>query len=359
EMWKDFTNDDTKFLNYSEGWYGTDEPYQVAISSIVSVAFNHEYGTPLNESWFRDAIGYMINYDPIPDAAASGYTRRACATFIDNVSSTQMIYYNETLDAAYRRSYNPSQAAAILTAHGCTGTVGGTWTLPDGVTTIGPFTMICPAGWGDVRVFSEYVCDDISDFGIEVTFDGIDVDTIGWAAWTALWTTRSYTLGMSCGTPKVVETPEVFFNGWRAFKDWNNNITGWNTAKAWEYDALYKQLETENDPVRYQYLLDEIQRIFCEETPELPCFINGYWYTTSSYYWDGWCNANNEYQQIVTEWTNDAIPMKTRLILNLVSTGRDPPPSEGIPWTGLELFMILGLVSTIVLAGYKIYRKKR
>ncbi|MBY9005720.1 MAG: hypothetical protein KGD63_03090, partial [Candidatus Lokiarchaeota archaeon] len=121
---------------------------------------------------------------------------------------------------------------------------------------------------------------------------------------------------------------------------------------------LYLQLETESDPVRYQYLLDEIQRIFCEEIPEIPCFVNGYWYTYSDWYWEGWTNALNNYQQLITEWTNNHIPMKTRMILNLVSTGRGAP-GGGIPWTGLEIFMILGLVSTIILAGYKIHRKKR
>ncbi|MBY9005599.1 MAG: hypothetical protein KGD63_02475, partial [Candidatus Lokiarchaeota archaeon] len=93
--------------------------------------------------------------------------------------------------------------------------------------------------------------------------------------------------------------------------------------------------------------------------PEIPCFVNGYWYTYSDYYWEGWTNALNNYQQIITEWTNNHIPMKTRMILNLVSTSRGTRACSCAPWSGLEIFIILGLVSTITLVGYKIHSKKR
>ena len=307
-------------------------------------------------------MAWMINYDPIPAAAAQGYTRKSEATFLDSLSSVHAPYFNESLATQYRRSFNYTKAAEILTANGCIGTIGGAWTLPAGLGggTIGPFTMICPPGWTDVRTFTEYVCNDFTNFGITVTFEAVDTDVSGgWDYWVAKWMDRDYTLGMSVGEPKVLETPEVFFNGWRAYKGWNNNITGWNTAAAWEYDALYLQLETEADPVRYQYLLDEIQRIFCEEIPEIPCFVNGYWYTYSDYYWEGWTNALNNYQQLITLWTNNHIPMKTRMILNLVTTERVTTCCYLSPWTGLEIFMILGLVSTITLVGYKIHSKKR
>ncbi|MBY9005312.1 MAG: hypothetical protein KGD63_00980, partial [Candidatus Lokiarchaeota archaeon] len=340
------------FVRYAKGWYLQEKPYQAALSSPLNVAFNHEYGAPLNESWFREAMAWMINYDPIPAAATQGYTRRSEATFLDSLSSVHAPYYNESLAAQYKRSFNYTHAAKILTDNGCTGTIGGTWILPDGITTIGPFTMICPPGWTDVRIFTEWVCADFTNFGITVTFETVDTDVAGgWDNWVAKWINRDYTLGMSVGEPKVIESPEVFFNAWRDHKAWNNNITGWNTAEAWEYDALYIQLETEDDPIRYQYLLNEIQRIFCEEIPEIPCFVNGYWYIYNDWYWEGWTNALNNYQQLITLWTNNQIPMKTRMILNLVATGCSysefgPGPSvwdiiKAIPFVGI--FIIIGI----------------
>ena len=360
KMQNDF--DDSAFLKYANGWFGRDAPYQAALSSPLNVAFNHEYGFPLNESYFREAMAWMINYDPIPDAAASGYTRKSEATFLDSLSTVHAPYFNDSLADTYRRTYNQTHAAKILTDHNWTGTIGGTWLMPGSVP-VPTLTMICPQGWDDVRTFTEYVSNDFQAFGIPVIYEAIDTDAVGgWKIWTERWTTRNYELGMSVGEPKVIEPPEVFFNAWRGDIDWNNNVTGWNSATAHEFDALYLKLESESDPIKYQYYLDEIQRIFCEEIPEIPCFVNGYWYTYSEYYWEGWTSSDNEYQQLITVWTNNHIPMKHRMILNLVSTGRPPLSSHSddyIPWTGLEIFMILGLVSTIVLVGYKIYRKKR
>ncbi|MBN1215195.1 MAG: hypothetical protein JXA99_07095, partial [Candidatus Lokiarchaeota archaeon] len=79
-----------------------------------------------------------------------------------------------------------------------------------------------------------------------------------------------------------------------------------------------------------------------------------YWYTTSSYYWDGWCNANNEYQQIITEWTNDAIPMKTRLILNLVSTGISYPAVLGgfHPFMLIAPLILIGTIGILLIYGF-------
>ncbi|MBY9005313.1 MAG: hypothetical protein KGD63_00985 [Candidatus Lokiarchaeota archaeon] len=351
------------FFRYAKGWYLQEAPYQIALSSPINVAFNHEYGAPLNESWFREAMAWMINYDPIPDAATQGYTRRSEATFLDSLSSVHKPYFNESLADRYRRSFNYTKAAEILTANNCTGNIGGTWTLSAslGGGTIGPFTMICPLTWTDVRIFTEFVCNDFTNFGITVTYEPVDTDVAGgWETWVSRWMDRDYTLGMSSGEPKVIESPEIFFNGWRDDPDWNVNITGWHSLASQEFESLYIQLETENNTVKYQYILDEIQRIFCEEIPEIPCFVNGYWYTYSDWYWNGWTNAINNYQQIITEWTNNQIPMITRMILNLVSAGRGSGCGCGdlIPWSGLEIFIILGFVSTIVLTGYRIRKRK-
>jgi len=370
ELWKDF--DKNAFLDYAASWYNRSAPYEAALASPLNVAFNHEdpFHPELAQPWFRHALSYMINYNPIPAAAASGYTRRGMPNMLDNTSTVQKVYFNETLKNQYWFDYNLTEAYKILKANDCwmtnTTWVKGTpptWAFGAAYDnrTFGPYSMICPAGWTDVRIFTEYVCNDFQAAGVPVYYEAIDTDaTGGWSIWSSRWTNRFYTLGMSVGEPKVLETPEVFFNGWRAFKDWNNNITGWHSAAAFEFNDLYLQLESEADPDRYQYLLDQIQEIFCKEIPEIPCFVNGYWYAFSEYYWKGFTSIDNEYQQLITIWTNNAIPMKTRMVLNLVSTHRAAVSvGGGIPWTGLEIFMILGLVSTIILAGNKVYRKRR
>ena len=358
EMWNDFN--DNAFLKYASSWFGTDEPYQAALSSPLNVAFNHEGGAPLNNPVFREAMAFMINYDPIPAAAASGYTRRSEATFMDSLSTVHAPYFNDSLATQYKRDYNLTKAEALMGTIGYTKGTDGIY--ESGGVDIGPFTMICPQGWDDVRVFTEYVCADFTAAGVPVSYEAVDTDAVGgWKTWSDRWTTRDYDLGMSVGEPKVLEPPEVFFNGWRAYKDWNNNITGWDTAKAHEYDALYLKLESESDPVAYQYYLDEIQRIFCEEIPEIPCFVNGYWYACSEYYWEGWCNADNQFQQLITVWTNNHIPMKQRMILNLVSTGRGPYDRHTIDFGGLffplGLLIMLGLSALCCVGSEKLSKR--
>ena len=357
EMWNDFN--DNSFLKYAQGWFGQDVPYQLTLGSPLNVAFNHEYGYPLNLSWFREAMAWMINYDPIPAAAASGYTRRSEPTFLDSLSTVHAPYFNDSLADTYRRSYNVSKAAEILLANNCTGSIGNAWYLPPELSggQIGPFTMICPSDWTDVRIFTELVCINFQEFGIPVIYEAVDADAVGgWKAWSDRWKDRDYTLGMSVGEPKVIEPPEVFFNGWRSYKDWNNNITGWNTNGSQRFEDLYMQLESEDDPVKYQYILDEIQRIFCEEIPEIPCFVNGYWYTFSEYYWEGWTTETNDYQQLITVWTNNHIPMKHRMVLNLIS---DYIIVDGDGIIGIDLFAfyisIIMLVSVISI--YKLKHK--
>ena len=324
DMWNDIGRNN--FLTYSNGWYGQYPPYQAALGNPLNVAFNHEYGAPLNLSWFREAMAWMINYDLIPEVATFEYIRRSEPTFLDSLSPVHAPYFNDSLAIQYRRRYNLTKAAEILLANGCTGSIGNAWYLPAqyGGGEIGPFTMICPRGWIVERIFTEFVCIDFTNFGIPVYCESVNTGTPEeWDSWVSRWVDRDYELGMSGGEPKVIESPEVFFNAWRDDKDWNSNITGWYSPQTQEFNTLYEQLECETDPILYQYLLDEIQRIFCEEIPEIPCFINLYWYTYSEFYWEGWNNANTPFQQICTESTNDQFVAKHRMILNLISTGRE------------------------------------
>ena len=102
-----------------------------------------------------------------------------------------------------------------------------------------------------------------------------------------------------------------------------------------------------------------MQEIIAQEVPEIgPGFVNGYWYAVSNYQWIGWATEANDFQQIITSWTDDQFVMKTRLMLNLVNTGRSPAGAAAIPWFGLELFILVGVISITILASFRIKRKR-
>ncbi|MBN1214526.1 MAG: hypothetical protein JXA99_03695 [Candidatus Lokiarchaeota archaeon] len=335
------------FLDYSGSWYNQTAPYQIALSRPINVAFNHESALypELGEPWFREAMAWMIDYDAIPLVAESGYWRKSEATILDNLSTVHKPYFNESLANQYRRTFNTTHAEAILKLHDCWKQPNGMWNFGAayGNRSIGPYTMICPNTWTDVRIFTEMICEDFTNFGIPVNFEGIPIEMSGgWEIWRNRWKNRDYDLGMSNGKPYVIESPEEFLKAWRDEIDWNTNITGWHSNKAMEFNELYLQLEIEPDSDRYQYLLDEIQRILCEEIPEIPCFISGYSYAYSEFFWEGFTSIDNEYQQPITTWDNSQIPIKTRMILNLVSTGRildaTPPIWDVIPSNRLVSF---------------------
>ena len=49
--------------------------------------------------------------------------------------------------------------------------------------------------------------------------------------------------------------------------------------------------------------------------------------------------------------------MKTRLMLNLVNTGRKPA-EPAIPWFGLDLFILIGVISVTTLTTFRLKRKR-
>ena len=340
------------FANYINSYYLQEPPYVPALGSLMNVAFNHVKGAPFNYTWFREGLAWAINYDPIPGAAASGYWKRAMPGFLDDKAPTHAPFSNAIINAAYMRSYNITKATEIFTTAGAVKGTDGIWEF--GGADLSGYKMITPLGWGDAGTFTDMICADFTAFGVPVTPDYVAGWDSDWSLWEDPIKNKEYEIMMSTGGSHNILDPMLFYKGYQDEPSWGKNTTGWYFPA---FNTLFDQLETEGDPVTYANILDAIQLQFATEIPEIPCFVNSLWYFFSDYYWDGMIHALNDYQQITTTSTNDQFVMKQRMILNLVSTGR-APPGGGIPWTGLEIFMLIGLVSTIILAGYKIKTRK-
>ncbi|TKJ18546.1 MAG: hypothetical protein CEE43_17830 [Promethearchaeota archaeon Loki_b32] len=334
---------------YVSTWYGHEAPYISAVSSLMNLAPNHLLAdSPLGVKEFRQALAWAINYVPIPMAAASGYWTQAKPGFIDNNSAAHAPYYDASVTTTYQKSEDVTKAVALLESiPGMTGSVAAGWTY-NGVA-VGPYESIVPIGWSDAIIFQDMVCADITDnLGITITSKQVDFDLV----WIGLIENNDYDFATYCTGSRIENPAHVFLKSLRGRHSTWVNATNWDNST---FDDLWQTLESASETL-YATNVDILQEILAEEVPEIPCFVNGYWYAFSEYHWTGWASEANKFQQACTSWATDMFAVKTRLMLNLKTTGRKP--SQPIPWFGLEFFVLIGIISITVLTGRRLKKKR-
>ncbi|MFX0074501.1 MAG: ABC transporter substrate-binding protein [Candidatus Hermodarchaeota archaeon] len=336
--------------SYVTTWYGHDPPYILAASALMNLNPNHELvDSPLGVAEFREALAYAINYAPIPGDAASGYWTQAKPGWLDDNSVLHQPYYNASITTEYGKYLNVSKAIAILESiPGMSGNVTDGWSYMG--TPVGPYEAITPTGWTDATAFTTYVTDDIRanlniDIQVlEVPFDPNYQDRVA---------AKDFDFCMGCVGNRLADPPARFLDYLRGEHLWNKNQTSWYNP---EYNYLWNLLDAANESA-YTAYLNRMQEIIAQEVPEIAGFVNGYWYAVSEYQWEGWATEDNDFQQIITTWTDDQFVMKTRLMLNLVNTGRTPGEAA-IPWFALELYILIGVISITLLTVFKLKRKR-
>jgi len=350
EIWEDAEEGDPG--SYVSCWYGDDAPYQLAVSGLMNLAPNHLLAdSPLGVKEFRQALAWAINYAPIPAAAASGYWTQAKPGFIDDNSAPHAPYYDASVTTTYQKSENVTTAVALLESiPGMTGNVDDGWIYNGDA--VGPYESIVPTGWSDAIIFQEMVCADITDnLGITITSTQVEFNTL----WIPAIENNDYDFATYCVGAAILEPPHVFLDSLVGRHSTWNNATNWDSIEAEEFEALWQTLESASE-TDYANNVDRMQEILAEEVPDIPGFVNGYWYAFSEYQWTGWASETNKFQEIITTWTANKLALKTRLFLNLVATGRKP--SQPIPWFGLEFFVLIGIISITVLTGRRLKRKR-
>ena len=293
-------------------WYGHDPPYQLAASALMNLVPNHILpNSPLGVRKFREALAYGIDYGPIPDAAASGYWTQAKPGFLDNNSALHAPYYEPTVTAQYEKYLDIDAAVTLLESiPSMVHEVDGTWTY-DG-NPVGPYEAICPIGWTDAIAFTTFVTEDITNnLNITITTTLVDYEPI----YKTMIENNNYDFAMFVAGPRIAENPIRFLDNMRGEHLWNKNVSSWVNST---FETLWQTLETA-DETTYANNLDLMQVILAREVPEIPGFVNGYWYAYSEYVWEGWASEANKFQQLVTSWTDDHFVIKTRLMLNLKS----------------------------------------
>ena len=337
--------------SYVTTWYGHDSPYMLAASALMNLVPNHELAdSPLGVPEFREALAYAINYDPIPGDAASGYWTQAKPGWLDNNSVLHEPYYNASITEEYGKYLNVTKAIEILEGIlGMTGNEIDGWEYNG--TPVGPYEAITPSGWTDATAFTTYVTDDIrANLGIDITVSEVEYGTV----YQDSIANKNFEFAMGTVGNRLADPPPRFLDYLRGEHLWNKNQSSWYNT---EYNALWNLLDGAPE-VNYAAYLNRMQEIIAQEVPEIgPGFVNGYWYAVNEYLWEGYTTEANDFQQIITTWTDDQFVMKTRLMLNLVNTGRKPSEPE-IPWFGLELFILIGVISITILTVFRLKRKR-
>ncbi len=356
-------------------WFGNQAPYELGASSMVELVPNWNY-FPFNQLWFRKALAYGINYTDCSQTGASGYLQRARQGFVDDRIAPLKPIYNSTIQSLYGIDYSITSANTQLATACHYNTTTKAWYTNDvtgddlfkidaatnlqcndpgadaelwnpGINIkLGPYPCITVVGWTDVDIATELWCDSFTNnLHIETVYTEVDYGTMD-----AAFRQGTFKLGMMCSSPKLMNNPVVFLNGYRGAifeeggQQFNRNTSNWYGAEAAAFETAFQEFEVAT-PGSAAYLQDAstMQYLLATTIPTIPLYGNGYWYAFDTTYWTGWVTEANKYNQITTCWDNDNMAIRTRLIHNLIPTGAQP---DWLPW--IFGFIAIGAIAALV-----------
>lgn len=355
-------------LNPYLGTYYPGLPYYVSLGSVIEASFNH-MRYPFVESWLRKAMAWALDYDSINLFASGGYWRRAKQGWIDNESYVHQIagVYNDTIQQMYGISYNVSKAVEILDTYcylqngkwytddvpvqyqGMPGAVDNDAVTPGINVELGGWDILVVAGWTDVVKAAEawaqnWWAINITCQKLEVDFSSVYMPAVDYF---------NFDIELNVVNPDILNKPFTVFGGKRGTHAWWGNASGWNSP---EFESLFQAYETANFTMKQIYA-SRMQELLADEIPAIPTHVNGYWYTFSTEYWEGWITEANDYQQLSTVFDVGNVALKQRLLLNLVPSEAAALPEE-FPWTLTLTIIGVGAV-VIVVAAVVVVRKRR
>ncbi len=298
-----------------ESWYGRNyEQFYFPHANIYDIVPNHlKY--PLNETWFRKALAYSIDYNNIISQKQGSYLSRARQGLLDDRSPMQQIVYNPQIQSAYGISFSSDTVNLLLEKH-CY-RVNNTWytnsneSIPD--TPLGPYEFYYPLGWGDYETIIQSITETFNQNNIELMPIGLPPEKFG--QYVSLIENHTFNFIINYGLVGIDTTPYNFYKAYIGSSNWQRNASYWinNT-----FVNLFKDLEFTSANLDAQIsICSQMQEIYATNVPTIPLFVVGtpYFYRTD--YWVGWLNYDNYYQQPTNLYSIKEISIKQRLFLNL------------------------------------------
>lgn len=350
-------------------------PYYRSESSIVELCFNMKR-FPFTEKWFREMIGYAIDYDNAINVAASGYIRRARVGRIDNETATHSPFYSAEVEAEYAFDYDYLMARDILEANTFEdGGVRYVNNVSEAYTSVAPpdafpampghqailanrtFQILVPGDWSDSVALTQAVAYSIDGLGIPCVAKPADS-----GVWDGGFNTGAYDMSYHTGSAKTQQPAFEAFN-WMvgSISTWDHNPWDWkygesNTTLNPYYNSTFQDLLDDFDTATGQDAIDlaeDMQRIIAEELPSIPIAYNAIWYTVNDKYWKNWPSESNAWLQPTAPWSTANPGAMQRLVMGLRATGEKDTSTSS---TDVE---IIPALFAIVMVAFFTTRRKR
>jgi ABC-type transport system substrate-binding protein len=379
-------------------WFGHNAPYFVAAASPVTLEFNLDV-YPLNQLWFRQALGLMANYKNASTVYASGYSAHIPLGYVTPTVAPLAPIYNDSIydlpmpgvSAAHQYitmrtpdTGNVSAGLTILSEHASYNAGTNRWTVTDGSNPAGtspyvlgvsdlyypngtklsailsgdvvatPLNILCQP-WGDVKGQFDAAQLIWAANGIPVTVRTESFDAGIFQA-DILAGNISMALGGLAYAP-LLNSPLLFFASFIGeHTGWGANTTRWSGAAADKFVADFEKLEVQaQGSAAYLAYASDMQYQLATDLPSFPFVANGYWYAYNDKYFTGWPNTGNEYQQICASFETRNEALRCRIVMDLYPRNAHTAPSGTV--AAFPVFFILLAAAAPVVVVLARFRK--
>lgn len=259
-------------------------PYYVS-ASMPSIIFNMKI-PGLDNVDVRRAIAYSIDYDKIAELAMSGYSQNLKPSLM-LLNGAEAKYTDAAANDSLRWEFNVDKANEILDAIGAKPGADGIRVLPDG-TRLGPWKLMCPAGWSDWQASLEVIANGSSKIGIELVTDYPEAPVVTNMNQMGDFdiTMQTYEQGTSPAQPWIrarstFSSTGVPDYGQQAFYNFGR-------FKNDRVNELIEAIPAEKDEAKLKAMYTELDKLWLENIPSIPLMYRpSVFYTFNETHWTG------------------------------------------------------------------------
>jgi len=234
----------------------------------------------------RKALAYAINYPKIVEMAMSKYSEVVEPGLFANLDSEKALVDRAAL-AELQWEFDVDKANEILDSIGAERGADGIRVLPDG-TRLGPWKVMCPAGWTEWNASLEIVAQSAKKVGIE-----LETDFPEWSVYNNGMTTGEFDIVMN--TPAAYCTPAKL---WKQAHDimMFKGVPEVGEMAFWNYgryhneraDEILDRIPQVTDEKILKELYTELNEIYLTDVPTISLMYRPiYFYTVNESVWKG------------------------------------------------------------------------
>lgn len=273
--------------------YFAGAPYM--LSANTAVLFLNTTKSPMDDAAFRRALAFAINVDDIVNVAYANLVAAASPTgLLPNLDT----FIDHDLVAEIGWTYDPAEAAAILTEAGYVMGDDGFFNAPDGSDIA--LEVTCPFGWTDWMEAINVIASSAQAAGIN-----IQAVTPDYGAWNDALQGGTFDMTLN-NWAALSNTPWTLYN--LLFRHpiqdvmQSGNFGRYDNAAVFDLvDALATVQST--DVAGMQAACSEIQRVLLTDVPMIPLWYNGLWAQFSSAVWTNWPMDGSASPTLPTTWS--------------------------------------------------------